>query len=184
MSLALCVIGFVLYFVYDYNQISFHNKILKSFFLIGTLCLVLGTVIAIIQTHLVIVHLSGIVITGLGLISTIYTLFFALDFDDTYKNEKFSVCRTGVYGLCRHPGVWCLCLFYIGLWITFMTKELALVCLLTTSLNILYVIYQDRFIFPKVFDDYHEYQQDIPFLFINRKVIKKCLKRKGGNYEV
>ena len=39
----------------------------------------------------------------------IYTLFFALPFDETYakQNNGRYVCDRGVYALCRHPGILC-----------------------------------------------------------------------------
>ena len=41
------------------------------------------------------------------LVLLVYTLFFALPFHDTYIHGTTapSLCRSGVYALCRHPGV-------------------------------------------------------------------------------
>jgi protein-S-isoprenylcysteine O-methyltransferase Ste14 len=114
----------------------------------------------------------------------IYTLFFALPFQDTYIKEKsHTVCKNGVYALCRHPGVLWFTLFYAFLGLAVMIPTLFVAGSLFSILNILYVLFQDRWTFMKSFENYEGYKVDTPFLVPNKKSIKHCLRtlsRKEG----
>lgn len=174
MLKGICILAFILYYIYDYNQVKNNYKLVKSFFLIGTLLLGLATILAVVETNFVIVNLYGLIFTLINLGLTIYTLFFALDFDSTYVSEQFKVYDKGVYALCRHPGYIFLSLFYIGLWLAFKTSLLFEMMLVINILNFVYIVIQDKYIFVKVFVDYDSYKENVPFLMINKKSITKC----------
>ncbi|MCI5774788.1 MAG: DUF1295 domain-containing protein [Erysipelotrichaceae bacterium] len=166
------IIGFLLLFIYDYNQISWHHKYIKSGFFLGFFLIVAGT---IANMDLEISNIWGIVIALVGLLTTIYVLFFALNFDDTYINEEFKVYDKGVYALCRHPGFWTLLLMYVGLWIAYQDATWLWILVVYNSCNLLYIIYQDVFIFIKVFSDYGNYKTYVPFLIPTFESIKNCV---------
>lgn len=96
----------------------------------------------------------------------IYTLYFALPFDSTYCQEadRHKVCRSGMYGWCRHPGIWWFfgCFFCMGLSTGNPDRVMLGLCL--SFLNLLYAWYQDRLIFVEEFCDYRDYQEQVPFL--------------------
>jgi len=96
----------------------------------------------------------------------IFTKKLALTFDNTYCQEadRHKVCRSGMYGWCRHPGIWCFfgCFFCVGLSTGNMNRVMLSLCL--SFLNLLYAWYQDRLIFVEEFSDYREYQEQVPFL--------------------
>lgn len=96
----------------------------------------------------------------------IYTLYFALPFDSTYCQEadRHKVCRSGMYGWCRHPGIWWFfgCFFCMGLSTGNPNRVMLGLCL--SFLNLLYAWYQDRLIFVEEFCDYRDYQEQVPFL--------------------
>ena len=52
---------------------------------------------------------------ALAFAALIYCLFFALPFEQTYADQDSGsrVCRSGVYALCRHPGVLCFAVMYL-----------------------------------------------------------------------
>lgn len=98
----------------------------------------------------------------LGLL--IYTLFFALPFDETYvkENHERLAYTEGVYALCRHPGVLWFAGFYFCL-AGFLGSGKALGAFVVLIVwNILYIFYQDRIVFPETFSNYGAYQQTTP----------------------
>jgi protein-S-isoprenylcysteine O-methyltransferase Ste14 len=158
------------------------NKLLYCCFFVGFFLITVSTVgIIIASWDLIYINVFRMGIFGtfamFFLSMLIYTLFFALPFKNTYIETKGSnkVNKSGVYALCRHPGV----LWFVGFY-TFLGLALKIQLLLTAAvvfslLNILYVIFQDRWTFMKVFEDYDKYKKDTPFLFPNLKSIKRCI---------
>ena len=107
----------------------------------------------------------------------IYTLFFALPFEETYceENKLRAAYTEGVYGLCRHPGVLWFAGAYLCMWGMFGGWRQGIYFLLMIFWNYLYIIFQDLWTFPQTFFNYREYQKTTPFLMPNRDSIKKCL---------
>jgi len=174
MDLLIGIFGFILYFLYDWNRVFAKKQWMSKFFLIGTLCQ------CYVGMRYLLVGVTGshpnrfgwLLLAAVFLILLVYTLFFALPFDSTYckKAENHKVCRTGLYGLCRHPGIWWFfgCFFCLG--IAAGDLEVFMGGLFLSGLNLAYAWYQDKWIFPKEFVDYREYQKDVPFLIpVKRK---------------
>jgi protein-S-isoprenylcysteine O-methyltransferase Ste14 len=111
------------------------------------------------------------------LVLLIYSLFFALPFHKTYleTNKKTKVYKDGVYALCRHPGVLWFIGFYFFLGLAFMSALLLMATAVFGFLNILYVIFQDRWTFPRCFQDYKQYIKETPFIIPNQNSLKSCL---------
>lgn len=175
-------IGFLLYFVYDINSIVWKNSLMQKFFAIGSVCVagsaawVLGESLSDKIAHPVVCSIFGACgLVFLGLL--IYTLFFALPFDETYlKKSKERVAYTeGVYSLCRHPGV----LWFAGAFLCFwgMSGDLnrGIYFISMIFWNYLYIILQDFWIFPATFTNYEEYKKNTPFLLPNRRSINAFL---------
>lgn len=169
--------AFGLFFLYDWNRVSVKKKWIKSFFTLGCLLLLgVGLCFAVdawmggIRLWLLpaLCFLSGL----------IHTLFFALPFDATYCRDagERRVCRTGVYGWCRHPGIWWFFGCFVCLGLADGQTERLLLGLCLSALNLGYAWYQDRFIFIKEFSDYADYQKSVPFL-----IPRKPQRRKPGD---
>ena len=113
--------GFLLYFIYDINSVRKQNRLLQKFFAAGTILVVLSLFMELWFAWGQCSHRIGRMIGfGIGamcfLALLIYTLFFALPFEQTYceENRLRAAYTEGVYGLCRHPGV-CRCIsLYVG----------------------------------------------------------------------
>ena len=106
----------------------------------------------------------------------IYTLFFALPFEETYvAQEAHKTYDKKMYALCRHPGVLWFAGFYICLWLAFGTKPLLVMAIWFSLLNFCCIVLQDKYSYPKVFSDYGDYQKRVPFLIPNGKSLKRCL---------
>lgn len=165
--------GFALYFLYDWNRVFWKKRWMSKFFLIGTLCQVYagGSYFCEAWVGENPLRLVWIPTAVLFLILLIYTLFFALPFDSTYCKdaENHKVCRTGIYGVCRHPGIWWFfgCFFCLGM---AGGNTDSLICgMILSGWNLAYAWYQDQWIFPKEFCDYREYQKEVPFLLPVRR---------------
>lgn len=167
--------AFCMFFLYDWNRVFVKKRWLSPLFAAGNVCL------AAVGIRLVRFSLSG---TGASrflwlagaavfLCGLIYTLYFALPFDRTYCREAEGnrVCRAGVYGWCRHPGIWWFfgCFFCLG-----VPAGRMVLCLVLSLCNLLYAWYQDCFIFVREFSDYGEYREAVPFLIPKRKGVKRC----------
>ena len=118
----------------------------------------------------------------LFLVLLVYTLFFALPFHDTYIHGTTapSLCRSGVYALCRHPGVLWLSGFYLCLYAALGTRMLLAAFVVFTLFDIAYVVFQDRWSFPKQFPEYDDYRQSTPFLLPNVRSIRQCVRTWRG----
>ena len=104
------------------------------------------------------------------LLLLVYSLFFALPFQQTYLEEAAErrAYDRGVYALCRHPGVLWFILFYLCCWLARGSDALFWAWVLFSLLNVGYIVLQDLYIFPRTFGNYGEYRKTTPFLIPNR----------------
>ena len=168
MELLVGTIGFLLCFLYDWNRVFWKKKWMTHFFWMGCLCQVFAGACLLYEAWMLQNNgwMTWIGLAVLCLVGLIYTLFFALPFDSTYCQEadQHKVCRIGVYGVCRHPGIWWYFGCFLCLGIACGSKTSMAYGLLLSLFNLLYAWYQDKWIFPSEFSDYREYQKDVPFL--------------------
>ena len=174
--------AFFIFFIYDINSVVFKRKVLHGCFFAGFILLIAATA-GIIITYRNLIRIDVFRMATFGLFALlfflllIYTLFFALPFKSTYieTEESNKAYKSGVYALCRHPGVLWFMGFYVFLGLALDIPLLMTASIIFSLLNILYVIFQDRWTFMKIFDDYDEYKKDTPFLLPNYKSIKRCI---------
>ena len=175
-------IGFLLYFIYDINSIIWKNSVLQRFFAIGSLC-VAGSAVWAVGMALKDGMFKWPVLAGLGvgallfLVLLIYTLFFALPFEETYLGERRErlAYTEGVYSLCRHPGVLWFAGLYLCLWGVSGELSKGIYFISMIFWNYLYIVFQDFWTFPKTFTNYIEYKKKTPFLIPNGRSIQACL---------
>lgn len=171
ISLYLGLAGFLLYLLYDINSFLWQLRLLRSFFMLGTACIVGATALdlaAAIQAHAFsgaadILFLLGACICFAALI---YCLFFALPFKETYATQENNrhVYDGGVYALCRHPGILCFFGMYLLLGAAALPEKLLMHGMIFSFCNLVYAWFQDCITFPKTFCDYEDYKKRIPFL--------------------
>ena len=104
----------------------------------------------------------------LFLAALVYVLFFALPAKETYVGETAALCDRGVYGRCRHPGFWpflaaALCAGVFG-----GTAEVWAGMALFSGLDLLYIVLQDVYFFPRTIPGYAAYRRGTPFLIPRR----------------
>ena len=177
MGYLLGLFAFLLFFLSDYNDWRLARPELKVCFPLGGALLAVGTVLEARRgVPLVAGWLRGLffVLAAVFLALLVYTLFFALPVEASYAHpgEKRPACTTGVYALCRHPGVLWFAGLYGCLWAAAGVPlwEAALY----SGLNVLLVIFEDRCVFPARLEGYGAYQASTPFLLPNRRSIRAC----------
>lgn len=111
----------------------------------------------------------------------VYSLFIELPFRKTYIGVEGGqrLVTTGTYALVRHPGVLWYALFLLSLILVSKSKLLLLAAPLWLSLDVLWVILQERFSFAKIFPDYESYKRETPMLLPTRKSIAACIRTSG-----
>ena len=172
LPLVLGITAFALYLIYDINSCLWKRKWMRTLFAFGSFLLVLATAIDVACA----VRAQGFcgwldaLLLGISLLfaaGLVYSLFFAIPFDETYtrQTDGRAVCRCGVYAMCRHPGI----LFFFGMYLFAGLAAMPFALLLEhgmifSVLNLGYAWFQDRRTFPQTFCDYHDYQTKVPFL--------------------
>jgi protein-S-isoprenylcysteine O-methyltransferase Ste14 len=81
-----------------------------------------------------------------------------------HKLGPTDVIRSGSYGLCRHPGFWWFAILIIAIGILKGFSDNFLTIFIMIGLDLLLILFQDRYTFPKVFRGYDEYRKAVPFL--------------------
>ena len=173
--------AFVLFVIYDLNSVRFQKKLIKPAFFVGFVLLIIATAMMFAAgwSEEVSGRVRQVVLLALAavfLALLVYTLFFALPFQPTYirENSRPKVYSEGVYALCRHPGV----LWFIGMYACFAlampTAPMIRGSVVFSVCNVLYVIMQDMWTFPKYFGDYSSYKDEVPFLIPTVKSGKRC----------
>ena len=175
-------LAFGFLFIFDVNKNKFQNKYLNITFALGIMILA-GSTIGILwgdferfEISNAFRLLAGIIAIALFLI-LIYGLFFALPFNKTYTstNETNQLIDTGVYALCRHPGVIWFFFLYLCLWIASEKMIMLWAGIIWTIMDVIHVYIQDRWFFPYTFDGYDIYKSRVPFLIPDRVSIRRCL---------
>ena len=181
--IAVGVFAFLLFYIYDLLQLYLFKTACSSLFFIGIGCLILATSNILwlsLSTSTSSGGATAFWITGAVVFCIIlfYTLFFALPYDTTYKSagNKSPLITDGVYALCRHPGILWFCGIYFCLWQALGGRLLFWAMLVFSALNFLYAVMQDRWVFPKQFEGYLNYQAQTPFLIPTLRSIRCCVK--------
>lgn len=90
------------------------------------------------------------------------------------------VVRTGTYALTRHPGLLWYGLFLLSLLALTGSLRLAAAAPLWWLADLLYILAQDRFIFPHIFEDYVDYRREVPKLWPTVRSISRCISSWNG----
>jgi protein-S-isoprenylcysteine O-methyltransferase Ste14 len=185
MWIGMGILAFVLLTVFDFNKLKPIHPILNICFALGCLLLAYATGDILFQslrwfsfTPIPIFWIFAI----FGLIEMFYALFFALPFNATYVEgtHPIKVVDTGLYALCRHPGVWGFFAFYLFASIASGNGDLLIAGMIWTAFDVLHVLMQDRWFFPLTLPGYDAYRKTTPFLFFGLKELKKCI----GSFEL
>jgi len=180
--IAIGCLAFIFLYIFDFNKVIFIHRICYACFAAGVALLVVATMgillgdVECFRVPYSLRVLFGMLSTG-SLIIMIYSLFFALPFAKTYIKieKKNKVIDTGIYALCRHPGVIGFFFFYLFLWLASGNMLIMWAGLIWTAMDVIHVYLQDRWFFPKTLNDYNAYKRKVPFLIPTRNSFKQCI---------
>ena len=161
--------GFLLLFLSDYIQIR--NQSRKSFLYSSAGYSIIAVTLLYTLTNAPGFNLYPIT-TVLGFMFTsifsgllIYSLLIEIPLIRRKRELRSNEAITeGTYGLCRHPGfIWFLMLmpslYLIHRNVFFLGLSVYMIIL-----NLFLIHVEDRYLFPKIFKNYTEYQDRVPFL--------------------
>ena len=181
------IAAFAAFGLYDVNSVIWKNRIADKLFFAGSAAITVSCVLAVYDAVSAGKSLMDIppgiktaaLIAGvISVVLLVYTLFFAIPFRDTYLDidgaGKRTVCRTGMYALCRHPGVLWFTVAGMCMCIVFTTRDMLIFIGTVCVLNVLYIMLQDKWTFIHTFSDYEDYRKETPFLIPCISGIVKC----------
>ena len=180
-SLTLGIGGFLLYLLYDVNSFTYRLRLLHGAFALGTLLVGAATALDLLEAWRL-GAFSGpgdaalLLAAGACLAALVYSLFFALPFQETYRQQEQGrhVYDGGVYALCRHPGILCFFGLYLCLGLAALPGGLLAHGPVFSLLDLAYAGFQDRVTFPKTFCDYEAYRKKAPFLIPTGDSIRRA----------
>lgn len=161
--------AFGLLFLFEYQKcrsVRLNSTGKNPWFLLGTLLLllaftVLGRRSACSQG---IQFLTGVLVLITGIVFYGMVLSVVSDSQGYIRDsKKLPVCRSGLYGWMRHPGVWSFLLCTVGYGMIF--PDAWMPALWFAFLNLIYTWFQDRFFFPAYLEGYEQYRKEVPYLF-------------------
>lgn len=169
------VLAFALMLLGDINDAYLKRRSLAAAFPLGALALAVSYIFQLDPGSPRFASDTALFIlwsfAGLFLILLIYSLFFSFPVKSAYAapGDARSVCSSGIYALCRHPGV--LWLFFLSLCLYFCAGFPPAALVTYTLLNILLVTFEDRWVFPRVLAGYGDYRRRVPFLIPSARSI-------------
>lgn len=177
--IAIGALSFVLFTVFDLNKLKRIHPLLNGLFGLGVLLLLISAW-GLLENAWDFGRMEPIpvfvVVSTIGALEMIYALFFALSFKETYvETGSGRLVDTGLYALCRHPGVWGFALLAFGIGFSLGSPLVLIAALVWTLLDILHVVMQDRYFFPATIQGYDAYQKRTPFLFFGLRELRACI---------
>ncbi len=182
--LGLGALAFGLMVLSDYAQVLRGRRGAGALFPAGGVLLVLSTLVLSADALRRYDHGPWSLVCGAGallmLALLLYTLFFALPAGGSsaataQKDELRPLVDTGVFALCRHPGVLFLGGFYACLWGALGGWALGLAFVLFTLLDAAYAAWQGRYVFPRSIRDYAAYRAVTPRFLPTARSLRRCL---------
>lgn len=174
---AIIAISYIFFLLYDVFCVR--RSVNNYLFPIALFGLIVATIwmIVMCRKYLVIhfVSVLAMVIAVVGFAAMMESLFFSLP-KGTYVDPAAPRCvyRRKMYALCRHPGVLWYCVFYAMLPIIMPGVETVALCGAFCLGDLVYMLVQDLWSFPKIFSDYQDYKQQVPMIIPTIGSIKTC----------
>ena len=176
------VVGFIALFCFDIASLKERLFFKRSAFISGYTILAFSIVMVVISPDKIklplTLYITGLVFSAVFFLILIYSIFIEIPYKKTYiqKSRNNVLVKTGTYGLVRHPGVLCYVFFLSGLFLMTGSKTLLFALPVWSTVDIIYIILQEKFIFIKMFgEEYREYQKEVPILIPTLKSIKRCV---------
>ncbi len=180
VTLSIIAVSYTALYLSDWMNVKRKGQYGNVLFFAGVLLNVMAAVFSVAcfrgkirNLTLTAVLLGAACISGAAMI---VSLFFSLP-KGTYTRpgEVRRVYCHKMYALCRHPGVFWYCVFLGTLFLAMPGREMAVLFALLCAGNVLYMLIQDVWSFPKLFSDYLDYKRTVPMFVPSRRSVKTCL---------
>lgn len=177
-------ISFLFFALSDLNEVRFQRKILLYAFPIGCVTLAAATLLlfAFKPADLTVsasFHLLAGILAVFNFILLIVSLIVVWRRPELQKsiasNKKIPFDR-GLYAMCRHPGVLFFIFFYAFLALALERSTLLMAGGWFSVLNLVYSLWQDHFILPKLLINYDGYHSRTPFLIPTADSMRRGIK--------
>ena len=164
--------AFVFFNLFDLNKIKFINKLINLSFAMGIFLIMFATCGLVFGDYVqryvpLVAKIIFYLLSFVMMLLLFYALFGALPFTKTYVKHEAGTDRvidTGIYALCRHPGVLFFFFVFLFLWLATGRIVILAACIVWTIMDVIHVFIQDRFFFPHTLQRYEKYQRNVPFL--------------------
>lgn len=183
--LGLGALAFGLMFLSDYGQVLRGRRGAGILFPLGGALLIAATAALLVRRWRSVPPGPGSLFwfagAALMLLLLVYTMFFALpaggsSIATAQKDELRPLVDTGVFALCRHPGVLFLGGFYACLWAALGGAALGLAFVVFTLLDAAYAAWQGEAVFPRSIRDYAAYRASTPRFLPTPGSLRRCLR--------
>lgn len=179
---ALGILGFSLIHLFDFvslKRIPFLKPILWSS---GSALLVYAILMVSLLPDKFLFPLQviilGWILFGISTFLFLYSLFINLPIVNTYikRGVASHLVTRGLYSLVRHPGVYGFTMMMIAVLMVSGVKLLIVIAPVWIFVDVVLVIFQDKYVFIKMFPNYNEYKKQTPMLIPNKRSITNFIK--------
>lgn len=120
----------------------------------------------------------GWVLLPLSAFLLIYSWIIELPASNTYVQSGVGdrLVTRGTWAMTRHPGVLWYSMGLIALLLVSRSTVLLFCVPVWIGMDVLHVIIEERYFFPRMFPGYEQYRQQTPMLIPTRKSIGLCIK--------
>lgn len=175
--LFLSVIGFWGFLIVDLSAFRQRPSVRNSVLVLASLALMLALYTAIARGARVPLApfyrgLGGF-LTAVGALVTLYVVFLEIPMWQRYgSNPHPPLVQEGTYAACRHPGVWGMLMFLVGICLLVPGPSVWQLAVAWGILELVLVTFQDVWLFPRAFPEYPAYRARTPFLFPTKESIR------------
>lgn len=162
-------VGFFLLFLADYIQVKRRKGGSAGFSTLGYI-VIAGLLIYMLRegpgiTVYPLSTLLGWVLVPLFAILLLYSVLIEIYVLRKRRNLASDIAlMEGTYGICRHPGFLWFFLLLASLYLIHRSRLYLVLSGYMVLLNFILIIFEDRFMFPRIFRNYSEYSERVPFL--------------------
>ena len=169
----LSITGYIILLIQDLSQI-YKNRIVNLISLISYPIILLPYILIFIlyvpdyKAPLVLIILYFVLIFTLSIL-LVYSVLLEIPLKTRHNKQPAdiktrTVYKQGTYSFSRHPGFIWMTLLNAVIYLIFIQRDILILTVLLTLCNLALIIFEDLYIFPKIFHDYKQFKKEVPFI--------------------